>query len=1258
MKRRILTFLLAASAVLSLSMGLAACGGTEDDHGKADFNVTVGESVKKLVGAPLKGVSGIIGWRNTTVEGSYTDGEFDYMCRTNQPTHFSKVYYRGGKWFAQNELGSVGPDTQWEDVEFSPLDYGTSLDEFYRPDARAAAYGYAMMLSVKENSIAYYNAKMQEIYANQPDFNMSSVLRELPEDGVWTGEVDFEDYTSWENFYDDEWAGEIDSAVDVVEKMPFFRFATAPFTQDQFKELLTALSSLDTPLATLCGSIVREGKTSAGQSAYDYLMDAFGKIFQGVNGGTYDESAVFPGLVRESDEMTGFLGEFCTAMQMIWAELPMEVLALTVGKDSYVYGIEEFTAIFDEQGGLTRVTNYSNRGSFGEAVVDDILFTDTPAVEDIDDVVMTHVELGYAQEHVTCLEYSFLSSEATTMIEVSVSLTLDGGKIAAIESVAPLNSPVFTFGALGEYSSPNEIGTRYAPVPFTVDGRSAEGRLCYNDTAEGNHRVYWSIEIPADIFQALFERELTDEEKAGYVKLVDGTLEPDHAVCYRATVSEFAQKSLAELPHVETLSYTAFQSALAGSSPSYDYYVDGEKIANIQYFYYTHETQPRWSRAVYYRTLFNEPWSEMSYIYFHAETEEEGLYAYKTTSRAGWRESGMPSFYMLKIERPGILIDPVHNMLRSMEKNAYYAGISLKDGALEYEVDGVPVRMDLADCSFSFEVDGVTVTARLSDWSYSSEPSWFQAERITNVDAPAEDALRQALEKCLSPDSVTVEKNGRSVYELDLAHRTAYTGNTYYKIEEGVLKEYYTMDGNTWESRVSSRTEEEIFDYPLKALVGVPYEDFVFDVFDRMFYVTVNGTLYGIHLSSDASTVDFLNVSTDDVWGDSYRFSGFGSTTVRLPQSELNAAGIEKALQDSLDAKSYEMKITIDANDLVLNESIDFTNRIAHAVLTNKKGESPLNVVRAVTEGKTWVYSDASGAWLRTETGGDTATYIASFGELTAIKAAWDELTKAPSYTIPWDRATDAYTIGEYTVTFADGRVASYRHGEGVVIVATFSKYNEISLTLPSLGTDDDTVREKFITAMRNTVSAENFHAEWTLNDMTYSSDIVAGQRAFTRVSSTVQGLTIPFVEMYREKNGDSVDLWQREIDFDHSPSPDQIVWGEWSGKTSMPEDAQTLRQDLFLQNCAYAAIEERDPGLFYIFAKYDAAADTYTIRDFNVAHMSVIECTIKFENGYVKEWTTKNRDWLKDLGVTGDSLKIAYSHYGETTVQKPTITT
>lgn len=1235
MKHKFLTIAFTLLAVLCLGAGLAACGG--NDNSRLEYvepTITVGTTVKKLASAPFKGVVSSNEFGLLTMKGDYAGNRFDYKDRYITPDRMVKAYYRNGAWFTQENLGNVNTATPWEEAEFEPLTYTADMPNRVEPNGRAAAYGVALMLSVKENNAINNNLKYQKEAESNPSYDYSDFFKKVPENGVWTGELTLSGIRSYDS--DEDFVNyssrKCESLADLVDYMSFFKYAAAPFTQDQFIELFTALSELEgeyKELGSFCGSILAAGKPSAGQSAFDYFRGAWREMHKG------QDAAAFEALKTENPDEYGdmdfetYLVQYSHSVRDAWRELPNAALALAIGKEVFI-GSGDFLFYFDKQGNLTGAKMFNS----SDNPVDDIQFTATaPELDNIDDIKITYVEQGFSSDTVTCADDGW-----------AVQFTLGGeDKAKTIESLDSISIEGCTAAAkLGAFEK--EITYMVAPMELTIDGRTAKGTFRYKTNSES---VYWDIRFSYADLCKLFEQEADPDDipSEDAVTLFSSTIYADRAVSYHGTVADFVEKPLSEIERWDTIPYRVFQEKLYGQPYSdYAYYVDGEKIAEAAYLY--EDGKLTFTHGNYIKTLFDEPWAPDSWIYFRQE--EDGLWAYKHTYKAGWKVDE-PRLCKMKMERPPLLTDYKH-YLSYLSQDEFYSAVRILDGKAVFDLNGITYHYDLNTFVCTFEIDGITVEARPESLSYSSGENWGNAMEVSFTDMPDEEGWQRSMEDSAAPDSATLKKDGK-LYELDFLNKKAKYNGEYFFMEDGVLKQLVSYDGTTWEMTDASYTEEEIFYYPLAALAGYTYDAFHYDPFDDMFYIEVEGTLYGVHLAGWAGfdpRADYVFIrKPDERFSESYFISKTNKTIVTLPQVTISQADVEQAVEDSFRAASYEVKISVAANNFMLDEKIDFNNQIIYMTVTNANGDAPINLYRAVSENRCWLYSDASGAWLRAETKGDPATLISAANELSGLKAALDELRSSSSYTIPRDEYSDTYTIGDYTITVENGYIASLRHGKGLAAVnMTFSQYNNASLTLPALGAEDAAAKEKFITAMNNTIYAANFHVDWEMNGATYSSDVVAGEKALTKISTNAGGQTTVIGEIYREVNGSKVDMWTRQ-------RSTMLTWGSWS-KSSYSGTEEEIKTDMFLQNVVFAATLGSTPDLVYILSKYDAATDTYTMRDFNFATMNVVESTFRIEGGYVTEWTTKSKDLLAALGVTGDSLTFRYSNFGNTWVTKP----
>ena len=350
-----------------------------------------------------------------------------------------------------------------------------------------------------------------------------------------------------------------------------------------------------------------------------------------------------------------------------------------------------------------------------------------------------------------------------------------------------------------------------------------------------------------------------------------------------------------------------------------------------------------------------------------------------------------------------------------------------------------------------------------------------------------------------------------------------------------------------------------------------------------------------------------------------------------------------QAVEASLSANSYAVSVENKQSKTVLKERFDFANKIVSTEIENLAGETLFKSLCAVTEGKVYMYSDASGVWLRAEGTGDPATYMQTANPLTAFKTEW-EAFKATEKSARKNTAGE-YVIGGYALTFADGSIVTL-HDTKTDSTITFTQFNSAALSLPTLGQADEAVHKKFIDGIANSASATTFHAEWTLDGVTYASDIETGKSAFTEASMQ----NTPMMQMYRECTGETLTLWTRTIDLMSMPS---LKWMAWQ-KQTMPEGADALRTDMYLQNAAsFITAGGNDPELLFIFAKYDAATDTFAIKDFD-ASGELFDYTLKISDGYITEWKIGNKTWLQSLDTNADSLTIYYDKYNEAEVSKP----
>ena len=1112
MKHKFLKIALTISAVLCLGAGLAACGGGDPNEAilALEPTVTVGKSAEKLVNADLKG---FVLERNSPyvpmVRGDYAQNSYDIVEVNSNQNYVNKVNYRDGTCFLRTTERDL-TDLTWQNAEFGSLTYlpnPSSVTSCPTPLPRAAAYGFAFLLSGTENFMAFSN-QIREIELEMGR-NQNRELYDIPADGLWTGEIKLYGYADSYYFTPSVWReGTFDEA---IRKVPFFRFATAPLTQEQLKEFFTAVSGLDTEIGEVCGKIVECGEIVEGQSSYEYFVNA----------------------VEEAYGDGGF-SSFESTFQY-WRNLPWAVMTLALGGDYTSMGLmTSYVATFNAQGELVSVRDSAT----AEEEHSTVRFTADPALDDIDDETVNYL--------------------------------------------------------------------------------------------------------------------VTDEQE-------------EVTTMYRATASEFMQKPLEEIPNMEVVPLDSLCSSLGDLNTSLSYYVDGEEFVQATYFYdrgtFPSEYFCRCVCAKYTVPMFGESWGPGSRIWFREE--EDGTWAYKAygpldTWRAYVEHDG--NDHKAKMDRPSYLIDTSLECLCSLtqaefslfslaEEEAYYNEIWEHDNILTFDVDGISCRMNVADLTCTYEYDGVPVTVKIigqAGWELTDPETFID---VSDLEAPSKENYKSALARCVSPKTVAL--NG--TYRLNLEEKECVSTDypmRYYKMENGELKEYVQENG-AWTKHTSEDTYMEmIIDYPLHYLTEEDYDSFTYVAFDEMFYLRKGDIYYGIHLSDlDTSrpTVDYIvtyDCNTHRYYG--FYLSDFNGVAYAFPEVIPVKVDVEQAVEDSFRATSYEVKISATANNFILDEKIDFNNQIIYMTVTNANGDASLALYRAVSENRCWVYSDASGAWLRAETKGDPATLISAANELSGLKAALDELRSSSSYTIPWNEYTDTYTIGDYTVTVENGRIATLRHGSGLAAVRmTFSHYNNSSLTLPELGTVDAAAKEKFITAMNNTIHAANFHVDWEMDGATYSSDVVAGEKALTKISTNAGDQTTVIGEIYREVNGSKVDMWTRQ-------RSTMLSWGSWS-KSSYSGTEEEIKTDLFLQNVVFAATLGSTPDLVYILSKYDAATDTYTMRDFNFATMNVVESTFKIENGYVTEWTTKSRDMLAAIGASGNSITFRYSNFGNTWVTKPT---
>lgn len=429
-------------------------------------------------------------------------------------------------------------------------------------------------------------------------------------------------------------------------------------------------------------------------------------------------------------------------------------------------------------------------------------------------------------------------------------------------------------------------------------------------------------------------------------------------------------------------------------------------------------------------------------------------------------------------------------------------------------------------------------------------------------------------------------------------------------------------------------------------------------------FVSDDGTEYSVELvdGSDTFSKDFGSVSFV-VNGQTVKFDFLHESyfPVTLPERSvpLADAAWEETLDRTFRATGYEAQVVSDRLGVTVNVAIDFTDKIATSSVTDKKGEVIFNLLRAVTENKAWVYSDSSGAWLRAETDADPATYFDGLDELSGVKAAWETMSNGGDYDLAaaYDPTKEEYAVGDFFVTVRGGYVVSTRN-KTTGVVTTFSKYGEVGLALPALGSYDEQKKAAFLEAIRRSDEAASFRQEFVLSDgtvggMRYTTDVLKGTKSFTRMTAEMGEQSYPMMEGYREWADGSETIWTRTVAMTAMPSADP-QWERWTSQTSGVTEA-AHGQDLYFYHAATVLTGGGESAeMLFILSRYDAETDTYIIKDYNALTGKIVENRLQIANGYITKLISTNVDWLKALGMDTKELVIEYSAYNEASVTKP----
>ncbi len=745
-----------------------------------------------------------------------------------------------------------------------------------------------------------------------------------------------------------------------------------------------------------------------------------------------------------------------------------------------------------------------------------------------------------------------------------------------------------------------------------------------------------------------------NDENAFYVWYDD---ESDDVTVYKDTVENFLNKSLDNIYHIETKTYDKFDSSFRKlrsklNSDTDDYSIE-YKIGN----------------DVVAATYIADK-GKVDIYYIAGEKDYFGnidgeWWRFNIKKNSGWRRVKATSEPNVFTYDPyGYFMNPI------IDQDTYYSLVEWKNSAYEFEIDGVRYRMT-QDGSFSFkDANEKTVTLTYKSNSYLADTNVEQLGPDVEEAEPKPDkqVFDAALKASLEAKSVTYN-NDNYEYWLDFVNnKSGYNSyyNTYYVFENGTLYEYKAEYG-TYSKTESEKTYDAAFAYPVKDLKDCKYEDMEYDPFEETWNVEIDGAKYSFSFKN--GYIEKLSKTPkNSSRTQTYEFSNYNKTTIELPKIRLSDEELRAALKKSFEASSYEAKRFFEQSGLTIVEQFDHKNQLANAKWTNSKNVDILNILRAVSDGKVWMYSDASGQWLRAELDSDPATYIDDVSELMSFKRDVESKFSSENYTFNWDQQKDEYTFKnsnfDCVITVKNGYLATLGLKSGADTVLEFSKYNEVSLSLPKLGQADETVRAEFAQAIENSANASNFRMKFDaiMSDipLTLTTDVIKGERALTTGTLVYPAGTVPsgyptevdLLQVYREWSDDITTTWTRNAE----PTMDMTYkFGAWSQGMRAPEPDEAHKADLWYYNFAQAIVDGGMPlDVLFVLSKYDERTKEYVVRGYDPTDMHIVEYRFKVQDGFISEVTITDKAILQSMNLQNESLTIRYSGYNETTLDRP----
>lgn len=381
-----------------------------------------------------------------------------------------------------------------------------------------------------------------------------------------------------------------------------------------------------------------------------------------------------------------------------------------------------------------------------------------------------------------------------------------------------------------------------------------------------------------------------------------------------------------------------------------------------------------------------------------------------------------------------------------------------------------------------------------------------------------------------------------------------------------------------------------------------------------------------------------------------------GDNNPKLTEGEPHYSALERlqsATENSFAAQSYHVTITSETLNTKIDQKLNFAGNIEYSEMT--MGGETLKMYRAVEDGKVYVYSDRSGNWLRAQIEADPASFIRSQDAFASFKTAWESAGSSVKY----DSATGEYKFANYVFTLKDDYIATIKDTKTKVEYA-FSEYGAASLTLPALGQVNEADKAAFVTAMKNSIEAANFHMEFTITsdetEMLFSTDVNAGTASFATAYVNFGGVNYPVMQVYREYSNGNLRFMQRQADMSSGMPSVNPKWETWQTQQGPAPDI-VRQNDLYVCHPASMLTGGRSDDatleLMYILSRH-VDGNTYEFFSFDLRTMQASNCSFKIENGYVSQVTVYMQEWLESLGADGESLVIEYSNYNETTVTKP----